>query len=312
MRVVFVGTPEFSLPTLRKLAESEHDVVRSVTRRDSPKGRGRKQSSPPVKIESDRLGIPVLQPKSINAPEILQTIAADQPELIVTAACSFILGGELLRIPKHGCINLHPSLLPKYRGVAPIQWAIVHGEKTTGVTTMMMDEGIDTGDVLLQETIEIGDDETAGELHDRLSVMGADLIMETIERLEQGDLPRAEQDDSKSSYAPKLKKSDGIIDWDKSARKVHDLIRGMTPWPGAQTSISGEEARIWKSRVIDLGSAVSEPGTVIDITEEGIAVATNPGAVMIVELQPAGKKVMHAFEFSKGRQLNKGDSLRGD
>ena len=311
MRIVFIGTPEFSLPTLRKLAASEHEIVSAVTRRDSVKGRGLKSSSPPVKTESENLSIPVLQPKSINTPDTLAVIRSDKPDLIVTAACSFILGSELLRIPAHGCINLHPSLLPKYRGVAPIQWAIVNGEEETGVTTMLMDEGIDTGDILLQEATGIDSDETAGELHDRLAAMGAPLIMETVKRIMIGDVPRTKQDDSQATYAPKLKKSDGIIDWNKSAHSVHNHVRGMTPWPGAQTVVSGVNTRIMKSRIVNPTDNVGEAGIVLELSKDGIVVASNPGSVLIVELQPSGKRTMHAFEFTKGRRLEEGAPLRG-
>ena len=244
IRTVFMGTPEFALATLEGLLDFGLDVVAAYTQPDRPSGRGKKLTSPPVKVLAEARGIPVFQPLKLRAPEVVAQLQALAPDLIVVVAYGQILPKSVLEIPRHGCINVHASLLPRYRGAAPINKAIVDGESETGITTMLMDVGLDTGDMLVKLATPIGPFETAGELHDRLALLGREAIEETLRRLCAGTLAPQQQDDSLSCYAPMLKKEDGRIDWSRSAVEIHNQVRGLDPWPGAYTTLDGEVLKL--------------------------------------------------------------------
>ncbi len=307
MKVVFMGTPEFSVPTLDALASGRHEVAAVVTQPDRPKGRGRKLTPSPVKAAALEHGIRVLQPERVRAPEFLSEIKAIGPEVIVTIAFGQILPRELLEIPPGGCINVHPSLLPRHRGAAPVNWSIIKGDAETGVTTIMMDEGMDTGDILLQHSIPIDDNDTAGSLHDKLSRLGADLLLETLELLEEGGLEPVKQDHGQASHAPTFRKTDGRIDWSLSAEDVWNRIRGLNPWPGAFTEFQGEPLKILSA---GKSPGQGKPGEIIDVGREGVVTACGRGAIKIMELQLAGKRRMSAAEFIRGHRVEKGDFFR--
>ncbi len=307
-RVVFMGTPEFAVPCLKGLIEAGEDVVAVATQPDKPKGRGKHLAPPPVKELSLRYNIPLLQPERIKDEVFINTIKKFSPDVIVVVAYGKILPETILNIPPKGCINVHASLLPKYRGAAPINMAIMNGEKETGVTTMLMDEGMDTGDMLLAERVEIKDDDTAASLHDRLKEVGAGLLLKTINGIESGTIKRIPQDDSQASYAPMLKKEDGRIDWTIGAEGIRNLIRGLNPWPGAYTRWEGMQIKIFKTeRVKGQGSRVKEePGTIINVSPDGICVAAGRDALLITELQPENRNRMSVSEFIKGYRIVKG------
>ncbi|AJE04534.1 methionyl-tRNA formyltransferase [Geobacter pickeringii] len=300
LRTIFMGTPDFACPTLLRLIERGEDVLAVVTQPDRPKGRGQKLVPPPVKALAQEHGIPVIQPLKVRAPEVVEQIRALRPDLIVVVAFGQILPQSLLDIPKHGCINIHASLLPRYRGAAPINWCLVNGETETGITTMQMDAGLDTGDMLVKRAIPIDPDEDAQALHDRLSCLGADTIDETLDRLAAGTLTREKQDDALSCYAPMLKKETGHIDWTKAAQEIKNLVRGLTPWPGAFTSLHGKTLKICRASVV---SASGKPGRVIKADREGILVACGAESLLIQELQLEGRKRLPAFEFLAGYRI---------
>lgn len=297
MRILFMGTPDFAVPCLQSLLDAGHDVAAVFTRQDKPKGRGYALAAPPVKQLAVRYGIPVFQPATLRTPEAEQTVRGLAPEGIVVVAYGRILPKEILRIPPFGCINVHASLLPKYRGAAPIQWAVINGEKITGVTTMRMDEGIDTGDILFTERTEIGPDETAGELSDRLSRMGADLIGKTLEALKNGTAVRIPQK-GESCYASMLSRDKSRVDWNRTAAEIHNLVRGLLPWPAAWTTLGGKRLKIYGS------AQTAEPaGAAGKISARGgrFLVGCGSGtALELLEVQPEG-----------GRRMSGGDYLRG-
>jgi len=306
LRIVFMGTPDFACPTLTRLIERGEDVIAVVTQPDRPKGRGQKLLPPPVKVIAEAHGIPVLQPLKVRAPEVVAQIRELKPDLIVVVAFGQILPQSLLDIPRHGCINIHASLLPRYRGAAPLNWCLINGETETGITTMMMDAGLDTGDMLVKRSIPIGPDEDAQSLHDRLSLLGADTIDETLDRLLAGTLTREKQDDSLSCYAPMLKKEDGRIDWAREPQQIKNLVRGFTPWPGAYTSLESKTLKLYKVSVAE-GSGT--PGEVIATGKDGIIVACGSGSIRIEELQLEGRKRLSAAEFLAGYRLEPGSRL---
>lgn len=306
IRTVFMGTPDFALDTLRGLVDAGLDLVGVYTQPDRPKGRGKKLAAPPVKELALAQGIPVFQPAKLRAPEAVAELQALAPDLIVVVAYGQILPQAVLDIPQHGCINVHASLLPKYRGAAPINKAVVDGETETGVTTMQMDVGLDTGDMLVKKTIAIGPDETAGELHDRLAKVGREAMDETIVRLLDGSLVAEKQDDALTCYAPMMKKEDGLIDWSRPAAEVHNQVRGLAPWPGAYTELDGETLKISGTVLADGAGA---PGTVLSADGEGVVVACGDGAVRIAELQLPGKKRLPAADFLRGQPLPNGLQL---
>jgi methionyl-tRNA formyltransferase len=306
-RTVFMGTPGFAVPALSALAGSEA-VTLVVTNPDRPSGRGQILSPPPVKIEAQRLGLPVFQPEKARNPDSVARIEAEKPDLIVVVAYGHILPKVILDIPARGCINVHASLLPKYRGAAPINWAVVRGETVTGVTIMKMDVGMDTGPILHAREIPIGEDDTAETLYPRLSLLGAEALMEALRRIREGTLPEIPQEDSLATFAPILRKEHGRIDWAKPARDVRNLIRGMTPWPSAHASHDGKPLKILSVSVREGRGA---PGEILDVGREGILVACGDGALALGLVQPEGGKVMASRDYARGRRVKRGDRLSG-
>lgn len=304
MRIVFFGTPDFAVPSLKRLVASGDDVVTVVTQPDRVKGRGHRLSQPPVKEFAVSQGIPVLQPAGIRSEEFLRTIAGIKPDMLVVVAYGRILPPALLGLPPKGCINVHASLLPKYRGAAPIQWSIVRGETKTGVTTMLMDEGLDTGDILLMQESEITDEDNAVTLGSRLSEMGADLLITTIRGIIGGSVRPIPQS-GESSYAPIIKKEDGRIDWSRPAIETVNLIRGMYPWPGGQCQFEGEKITIVKSRIVNT-DAGETAGSIVKIHGDELHVGTGKGIVALLEVKPEGKNRMTGAAFARGRRIREG------
>lgn len=297
MRVIFMGTPDFSVGTLQALIDAGHEVVLAVTQPDKPKGRGKSMQFPPVKEAALEHGIEVYQPRRVREPECVEYLRSFDADIIVVVAFGQILPKEILEMPKYGCVNVHASLLPKYRGAAPIQWAVINGEKVSGVTTMRMDEGLDTGDMILKKETPIGENETYGELHDRLKEIGAEALVETIALIEQGKAPREKQDDSLSSYAPMLDKKIAKLDFNKPAQQLHNLIRGLSPWPVAHTTVGGKLLKVHRAV---LSSGKGEPGEVID--SKKFIVACKEGALELLEVQMEGGKRMKGEDFLRGRK----------
>ena len=302
MNIIFMGTPEFSLPTLHKLYESDHDVLSVVTQPDRPKGRGRESTPSPVKQFALDKKIPVLQPIKCTKLEIVKTLGALNADVFIIVAFGQILDKNLLTLPHHFCINLHSSLLPKYRGAAPINWAIINGETETGVTTMKMNAGLDTGDILLSRKVPIRNKDDAQSLHDILAHQGSSLVLETLCQLDSGSLDATAQNSDLSSYAPKLTKDDGLIKWNQPAVKIHNLVRGLTPWPGAFSFLGSKRFKICKTetKICDLPN---QPGVILRISGHGIEVGTQKDRIVITELQPEGKKRMHVKSFLAGHKL---------
>ncbi len=303
LRTVFMGTPAFAVSTLRTVLTSGVNLVGVYTQPDRPKGRGNVLTPPPVKVLAQEHGIPVFQPFKLREPAAVEELRRLAPDLVVVVAFGQILPKSVLEIPRHGCINVHASLLPKYRGASPINKAIMDGESVTGITTMLMDVGLDTGPMLVKKSIPIGEEETAGELHDRLALLGAETMAETLDRLFAGTLAPQPQDDALSTYAPMLKKEDGRIDWSRPAREIHNQVRGLDPWPGAYTFLRGETLKIARTAVENGEGA---PGTVVAVGADGVRIACGQGVLRVGELQLPGKKRLAAGEFLKGRALAPG------
>lgn len=297
MRIVFMGTPEFAVPCLSALIE-KHDVLAVFTQPDKPKGRKQILTPPPVKEEALKHNIPIYQPNTLKDSEAYKILSEMNPDVIIVVAYGKILPKNILELPKYGCINVHASLLPKYRGAAPIQWSIILGEKETGVTTMQMDDGIDTGDMIQSASLSIDENETADELHDRLSALGAKLIIETLEAVENGTAIRTKQDDSLSNYASMLSKDISPIDFTCVAQAVHNKVRGLNSWPSATAVMDGKRIKIHKTRLVE---ASGKPGEIISL--DPFTVACGRGAVEILELQPEGKKKMTASDFLRGHKM---------
>lgn len=301
MRIVFMGTPDFSVPCLQALVDDGHDVCAVFTQPDKPKGRHGVLSAPPVKELALKYDIPVYQPDSLKNDEIKSSFASLGADLAIVVAYGKILPEEFLNAPKYGCINMHASLLPKLRGAAPIQWSIINGEKRSGVTAMQMDKGLDTGDILLSESVEIRDDETAQELHDELSVLGAQVMRKTLLMLQKGVLSPIRQDDSQSTYAPILTKELSAIDWQKSALQIHNQIRGLYPWPGASAVLNGKTLKIHSAKL--LGKTQGEPGEVV-FNDHRLCVACGDGnAVELLVIQAPGKKAMPVTDYLRGNPV---------
>jgi methionyl-tRNA formyltransferase len=300
-----MGTPAFAVPSLSVLAESEN-IALVVTNPDRPSGRGQTLSPPPVKVEAQRLGLPVFQPEKAKDPDSVARIAAERPDLIVVAAYGHILPKSILDIPPHGCINVHASLLPKYRGAAPINWAVARGETVTGVTIMKMDAGMDTGPMLLVREMPISDEDTAQTLYDKLSLLGAEALAEALRKLHEGTLTETPQDDALASYAPLLTKEHGRIDWSRPAGEVRNLIRGMMPWPSACTSRAGKALKVLSASVRE---ARGEPGEVLEVGRDGIVVACGEGAIALGMVQPEGGRAMSSLDYARGRRVKKGERL---
>lgn len=300
-----MGTPDFSVPTLQSLIDSKHQVIAVVTQPDKPKGRGNEMSFPPVKEKALQYEIPIFQPVKVREEPFINTLKELNPDAIVVIAFGQIIPKSILDLPKYGCINIHASLLPKLRGAAPIQWAIINGEEETGITTMFMAEGLDTGDMLLKTVVPIEKEETGGSLHDKLSVIGGDLILETLEQLENGTAIRIKQDDKLSNYVGTLNKSLGNIDFSKPAKEIERLIRGLNPWPSAYTFLNGKMLKIWKASVIEK-EYTSQTGVVVEVTKDEMIVKTGEGALAFKELQLEGKKRMTTDAFLRGYTIVEG------
>jgi methionyl-tRNA formyltransferase len=309
MRIIFMGTPEFAVPSLDMLVREGYDVMAVVTQPDKPKGRGNKLTPPPVKVYALEKGIEVLQPVKVRTPEYAEQLRRLKPDLMVTAAYGRILTKEVLQIPPYGTINVHGSLLPKYRGAAPIQWAIINGDQVAGITTMYTDVGMDTGDMLVKREIEITGDMTSGELHDIMAAAGAGVLKETLERLQAGTLVGIPQPHEQATHAPMMEKETGHIDWSRDAQAVHNLVRGTDPWPGAFTFYRGERMRIWKTAVSTQSIKGKIPGTICTVDREGVLVVCGTGAVIVREVQFDSGKRMSVDEYIRGHQINEGELL---
>lgn len=304
MRIVFMGTPDFAVPTLEALIGAGHELAAVVTQPDKPKGRGKAVLMTPVKERALECGIPVYQPKRVREPEFLDVLRKLNPDVIVVVAFGQILPREILTLPPFGCVNVHASLLPKYRGAAPIQWAVIDGETVSGVTTMQMNEGLDTGDILEQEEISLDPEETGGSLFEKLASLGGKMILSTLKGLEDGSIiPRA-QGEMTTPYAKMLTKAMGEIDWSMDAASIERLVRGLNPWPSAYTYVDGKTLKIWKARV-EAGEAGNEPGQV-RVTKDRLLVETGNGVLSILELQLEGKKRMEAAAFLRGFSIETG------
>jgi methionyl-tRNA formyltransferase len=298
-----MGTPEFACPTLQKLVDRNDQIVAVVTQPDRPRGRGQHLMPPPVKELALRHVIPVYQPPKVRAPEFIELIRSLAPDVIVVVAFGQILPKALLDIPPLGCINVHASLLPRYRGAAPLNWCIINGEHETGVTTMLMDVGLDTGPMLLRRSTPIDGNEDIVSLHDRMSAMGADLLSETLDGLKAGTIAPQEQDGSQSCYAPLLKKEDGRIDWGRDAGSIHDQVRGLAVWPVAYTLLDGQVLKVYRTRT---AQGTGQPGTVLQADKHGIEVACLKGSLIVEEVQLAGKKRLDAASFLAGYPISAG------
>lgn len=306
MKIIFMGTPNFAVPCFESLIKSNHEIIAVFTQPDKKKGRGYNVSAPPVKIWATMYGIEVFQPESLNKIEIFDSLLTLKPDLIVVVAYGKILPKDILKIPALGCINVHGSLLPKYRGAAPVQWAIINGEQTTGITTMYMEEGLDTGDIILKAETKINDDETSEELFDRLSVMGANLLMETLKKIEDNNVTREKQNNEESTYAPMLDKSLSKINWHDSSKKIHNLVRGLNPWPVAMTNINGKKLKIYRTKISK--SICGKPGEVKSL-DPFVVTCGDGSAIEILELQLESKKRMNSTDFFRGYKLNIGTIL---
>lgn len=306
MKIIFMGTPDFAAASLEALIASRHEIQAVVTQPDKPKGRKGELTPSPVKVIAKREGIKVYQPLKVRDEEFVKTLRAYNPDVMVVVAFGQIIPLSILKMPKFGCVNIHGSLLPKYRGAAPIQWAVLDGEKETGITTILMDEGIDTGDILLKKTIKIDMDETSGSLFDKLMALGAETILETLDELEKGSLTPIKQGESPTAYAKMLTKAMGLIDFTRPAKELDCFVRGMDPWPSAYTRLSGKTLKLWKVRAVE-GSG--KAGSVIGIGKESFIVACGEGAIEVLEVQLEGKKRMSAGDFLKGITLNIGQEL---
>lgn len=300
MRIVFMGTPDFAVPSLEALLRRGHEIAAVYTQPDKPKGRGHKLLPPPVKVLALEHNIPVCQPTTLRNAEAVETLRAFEPELIVVAAYGKILPPDVLTIPPHGCINVHGSLLPQYRGAAPIQWAVLNGDKISGVTIQRMAEGVDTGDILAKAQTEIGEDETSGELFDRLMMLGAELLVDTIDKLDT--LTPEPQDDALATHAPMLQKEMGAVDWTKPASEVHNLVRGLNPWPAAYLTLDGKRMKLWRTKVV---KANDLPG-VLTVLDGEMTVYCGSDAVQLLEIQPENGKRMRGSDYLRGHPLTGG------
>ncbi len=304
MKILFMGTPDFAVSCLDALYKNDHEVVAVVTQPDRPKGRGKKVLPPPVKIRAMEYGTEVLQPEKIKDKAYIEKIKNMDFDCIVVVAFGQILPKEILDLPKKGCINVHASLLPKYRGAAPINWVIVNGEEKTGITTIYMNDGIDTGDMILKEEVAIEKDMTAGQLHDILSELGAKVLIETIDLISLNKAPRTPQDDSESCYASILSSKTGLIDWQNSAKDIYNLVRGLNPWPVAYTIYKGKKMKVWKCKIAEIDKE-NVPGKILIVDKSGIHVGTGDGILLIEEIQLPNSRRMTVDEYIRGNSLEK-------
>ncbi|HOM82773.1 MAG TPA: methionyl-tRNA formyltransferase [Armatimonadota bacterium] len=306
MRVVYMGTPEFAVPALQALHGAGYEIALVISQPDRPRGRGRQANPTPVAATARELGLPLLQPAKVNDPEVVEQVQELAPDAIVVAAFGQILRKPLLQIPAIGCVNIHASLLPQYRGGSPVQHALLAGERVTGITIMLMDEGMDTGPILMQREVLISPEDTAGTLLDRLARVGADLLLEALPALAAGRLEPTPQDASRATYAPNLSREDARIDWSSSAEKIRNQVRAFSPKPGAWAEFRGKEVKIWRARV-DSDATDASPGQIVAIGPESIRVATGEGTLWLEEVQEAGKSRMGAGAFARGARLAPGE-----
>ena len=313
LRIVFMGTPEFAVPSLQALLDADPHtigrVVGVVTQPDRPKGRGQHLAPPPIKVLALQAGLPILQPVKMKDPDFLDALRAWAPDVIAVTAFGRILPPVILDLPPMGCINVHGSLLPTYRGAAPIQWAIINGETETGITTMLMDPGLDTGPMLMRETVPIHPTDTAGDLAARCAPLGGRLLVETLAGLKGGTLRPAPQDHDIATLAPLLKKEDGVLDWKAAATALSNRIRGLTPWPGAYTYHGEERWQIWRAQAAPVGCAEAEAGTILEVTKETLRVATGNGSLLIQAIQPASGKRLNVSQYLAGHDVAVGSLL---
>lgn len=308
MRVIFMGTPDFAVPTLEALIE-KHEVLAVVTQPDKPKGRGKKMVFPVIKEKALEHNITVYQPQKVKTPEFVEVLKEYQPDIMVVVAFGQILSEEILNIPKYGCINVHGSILPQYRGAAPIQWSIINGEEFGGVTTMYMAKGLDSGDMILKAKEKIKPDDTYGSLYDRLSVIGADLLIKTLDLIENGEVKRIPQNDDEATFAPMIKPELEHINWNGKNTDIVNLIKGLNPQPVAYTMLNDEKLKIWFAETID-GDYNGEPGTIVDVRKRDFVVMTAEGAVAVKEVQAQGGKRMSADAYMRGHAIEKGTILK--
>lgn len=308
MKIVFMGTPDFAVPTLQTLIGSGHQVAAVVTQPDKAKGRSGKLVPTPVKEAAMAAGIPVFQPEKVRHPDFLHTLKELNPDVIIVVAFGQILPKEILELPRHGCINVHASLLPKLRGAAPIQWSVIDGDEESGVTIMQMDEGLDTGDILMVERYRLSPEETGGSLFERLSGLGGPLVLQVLEQAEKGCLQPVPQKEEEHTYAKMLNKALGKMDFQKSAVELERLIRGLNPWPSAYTYVDGKMLKIWEAGVTE-SPAQGQPGTVTDVSKESFTIQTGEGGLKILSLQLEGKKRMDTEAFLRGYVIEKGMKL---
>lgn len=309
MRIIFMGTPDFSVGTLEALVEAGYEVVLAVTQPDKPKGRGGKMQFTPVKETAMKYDIPVFQPKKVREPECIEELRKYHADVMVVVAFGQILPKEILEMTPYGCINVHASLLPKYRGAAPIQWAVINGEEVSGVTTMQMDEGLDTGDMIMKTEIVLDKQETGGSLFDKLSDAGAKLCVKTLKALEDKTAVWEPQGETTTAYARMLDKNMGNINWKDSAIQIERLIRGLNPWPSAYTDWDGKVMKIWEAEVAEVNSG-AEPGTIVKVEKDGFSVQTGEGQIKVKALQIPGKKRMEADAFLRGYKIEEGSILK--
>lgn len=305
MKVIFMGTPDFSVGTLEALVKAGHEVVLAVTQPDKPKGRGKAVSFSPVKETALAYGIPVFQPQRIREPEAVRELRKYEADVMVVVAFGQILPKEVLAMTRYGCINVHASLLPRYRGAAPIQWAVIKGEEVSGVTTMQMDEGLDTGDMIQKTEVRLDAKETGGSLHDKLAAAGAALCVETLEKIENGTAEFTKQGESPTAYARMLDKKIGNIDWNRPAEEIERLIRGLNPWPSAYTMWEDKVMKIWEAETAGEESGL-EPGTIVRVDKTAFYVQTGKGELKVLALQIPGRKRMETDAFLRGYHLEKG------
>ncbi|MBQ2582190.1 MAG: methionyl-tRNA formyltransferase [Ruminococcus sp.] len=308
MKIIFMGTPDFAVPTLKALYNTDHEIAAVFTQPDKPKGRGYKLTPPPVKVLALEHNTPVYQPESLKKqPEMCEIIKEIAPDCIVVAAYGKILPKEILEIPKFKCVNVHGSLLPKYRGAAPIQWSVLNGDDVTGITTMLMGEGLDTGDILLQQETKIGENETAAELFDRLAEIGAALLVKTLEQLEKGGITPVKQDDSLATYASMLTKDMCVIDFSKPVKQVHKTICGLSDWPCATTLLCGKRLKVYRSEIVSTKPSGKQPGTVVDTDK--FCVSCADGVLRFTEVQAEGSKRMRSEDYLRGKPIESGTVL---
>lgn len=309
MRVIFMGTPDFAVPSLEALL-TKHEVVLVVTQPDKPKGRGKKMVPTPVKACALEHGIPVLQPEKVKEPEFVEQLRSYEPDLIAVTAFGQILSEPILEMPKYGCINVHGSLLPKYRGAAPMQWSIIDGEKVTGITTMYMAKGLDSGDMLLKAEVEITDEDTFATIHDKMAVTGANLLLDTLDQLEAGTLERIPQDHDAATYAPMITKETGHIDWSKNRQDIINLIRGLNPVPAAYTIYEEEVLKIFGAVISDVQADDAANGEIVAVVKKGFVIKCGDGCLLITEVQARGGKRMMTDAYLRGHAVKEGILLQ--